>query len=55
MIISCTCRHEYQDKKYGKGKRVCNPTRKQDGTIYRCTVCKVEHTRSKRKGGNESI
>lgn len=37
-IISCTCSHEFQDKKYGKGKRVFNETTKG----YRCTVCEKE-------------
>lgn len=38
-IVNCTssvCRSEYQDKKYGKGKRVANRTNNQN---YRCTVC----------------
>ena len=43
-VKTCTCKHDYQDKKYGKGKRVCNPTTKSAGikTVYRCTVCKKE-------------
>ena len=36
--INCTCSHDYQDKKYGKGKRIANKTTKNDNT-YRCTVC----------------
>jgi len=37
MIGACTCVSEYQDKLYGKGKRVKNPSKKsKDG---RCTVC----------------
>ena len=40
MIKLCTCKHPYQDKKYGKGKRVFN-LRKKEGT-YRCTVCGAE-------------
>ncbi len=39
MIKSCKCKHDYQDKKYGKGKRVANKTTKGS---YRCTVCKAE-------------
>lgn len=35
-IRTCTCKHEYQDKKYGKQKRVFNQTQRGD---YRCTVC----------------
>ncbi len=37
-ILECFCTHEYQDKRYGKNKRLHNPTK--DG--YRCTVCKRE-------------
>jgi len=37
MIISCTCTHEYQDKLYGKGRRVFN----EGKTNYKCTVCKA--------------
>ena len=35
MIRRCSCSHEYQDKKYGKGNRVHNPGAKG----YKCTVC----------------
>lgn len=35
-IITCTCENSYQDKKYGKGKRVANLTFKEKA---RCTVC----------------
>ena len=40
-IIKCSCKSEYQDKKYGTGKRVHNSTNVgQDGArVYRCTVC----------------
>ena len=31
----CTCQHEYQDRKYGKNKRVHNKTTKG----WKCTVC----------------
>jgi len=45
MIKKCSCKHEYQDKIYGKGYRVFNektegPSRKHKG--YRCTVCGKE-------------
>lgn len=44
-IISCSCKHEYQDKKYGVGMRVHNEAPKvgKDAsgkvTGFRCTVC----------------
>lgn len=36
VILDCTCKHEYQDKKYGAGKRVHNPRKSNQ---YACTVC----------------
>ncbi len=36
-IKNCDCIHEFQDKKYGKGKRVHNACVKSGE--YRCTVC----------------
>lgn len=45
MIKKCGCTHPWQDKRYGKGKRVMNKTTK-DG-VYRCTVC------SKESGGGD--
>jgi len=41
-IEKCTCSHEYQDKKYGKGMRVHNKAPKVDKDKgRRCTVCGV--------------
>ena len=34
-IMQCSCKNEYQDKEYGKGNRVFNPTTKG----HRCTNC----------------
>ncbi len=34
-VKPCDCKHEYQDAKYGKGKRLHNATK--DG--WRCCVC----------------
>jgi len=47
MIIKCTCTHNFQDKKYGKGMRVCNVLAKTLGKTpeYRCTVCEKIHQR----------
>ena len=33
----CTCKHAYQDQRYGEGKRVHNEL--AHGKGYRCTVC----------------
>jgi hypothetical protein len=43
MILNCSCKDEWMDKRYGKGRRVCNKTAKVNGSTYRCTVCKAEH------------
>lgn len=45
-IKSCACKHPYQDKRYGKGKRVHNATRRLIGTMqaFRCGVCSTERT-----------
>lgn len=41
MILDCTCKHEFQDARYGHGKRVHNHAPKAFGGAggYRCTVC----------------
>lgn len=40
-IVQCNCKHEYQDRMYGKDARVANATAKQDEDFIevRCTVC----------------
>lgn len=41
-VLKCNCKHNYQDKRYGKGKRVMNYSSKSSSTsmrTYRCTVC----------------
>jgi len=42
MIKKCTCKHEFQDKKYGKGMRVFNKGKE----VWRCTVCRKEVRRN---------
>ena len=43
MIIKCNCEHKFQDKEYGKGKRLATPTSKsKTEIIWRCTVCGKE-------------
>ena len=41
MIRPCTCRHPFQDQKYGTGLRVHNQMQVVKGAPaqYRCTVC----------------
>ena len=44
MVRKCTCKNEYQDKKYGKGMRVHNPTLGGRGSTkggWRCSVCEA--------------
>ena len=38
VIKPCDCKHEYQDKVYGKNMRVHNTMASEKGD-YRCTVC----------------
>jgi hypothetical protein len=40
-IRRCSCKHEYQDKRYGKGRRVHNKVENESahGGKWRCTVC----------------
>lgn len=40
QIKKCNCKHEYQDKVYGQGMRVCNEDSKKQAT---CTVCGTKH------------
>jgi len=43
MIKQCSCIHKYQDARYGKGRRVFNPTLKGVSTpIWVCTVCEAQ-------------
>lgn len=46
-ILICNCKNEFQDKRYGKGKRVYNETEKGAGSshAYRCTVCGKDITK----------
>jgi len=39
MILTCACKHPFQDRRYGKGRRVHN-----EGTKHgpKCTVCGKE-------------
>jgi len=41
MLLACTCKHPYQDRKYGKGQRVHNVGKAKvgSGRIARCTAC----------------
>lgn len=52
MILTCMCKHEYQDEKYGVGKRVHNRCRKGGKFVgWRCTVC--GDVKERRQGGDE--
>lgn len=37
MVLSCTCKHDFQDKQYGKGNRLHNVS--GNGGKAACTVC----------------
>lgn len=38
LIKKCSCKHAYQDQKYGKGNRVFN-CKLDRGKLPTCTVC----------------
>ena len=51
-ILTCNCKHEQQDKLYGKNKRVCNRgvvkgTKENPYANYKCTVCTTQHFTTK--------
>ena len=50
-ILMCSCKHEFQDKTYGKGMRVHNSFKpKETGRAhYRCTVCRHEQEVAKKE------
>lgn len=35
-LVNCTCKHNFQDERYGRGVRVANLTKDNKA---RCTVC----------------
>lgn len=37
-ILRCNCKHEYQDEKYGKERRLHNKAGK-DSISWKCTIC----------------
>ena len=44
-IMHCKCESEYQDSKYGRGKRLQNKTGgKTKSNDYRCTICGTTNT-----------
>lgn len=47
MIKQCTCKHEFQDKRFGKNMRVHNGMGKGGtGTEgWKCTVCGTKKTK----------
>lgn len=44
VIKECKCEHAYQDKLYGKGRRVFNLTNKGNANkeVHRCSICNRE-------------
>jgi len=41
-IMKCTCKHSFQDNRYGAGNRVFNQSVRDRAIKYRCTVCSAE-------------
>lgn len=48
IIAVCACANDFQDRRYGKQRRVMNLTRKAknptDIPIYRCSICETLRT-----------
>ncbi len=43
MVLSCTCKHEGQDKVHGVGRRVHNRANDDpEHEVWRCTVCNAK-------------
>jgi len=42
-VFKCTCKSDYQDRRYGVDNRLMNPC-KATG-VYRCTVCGKNFTK----------
>lgn len=38
LVKKCSCVHDYQDRLYGAGMRLHNPSGKKDG-VDKCSVC----------------
>ena len=49
-IRECTCKSDYQDKRYGEKKRVMNKTKSGD---YTCTVCGRSSVETKAAKGSK--
>ena len=57
MLVTCLCKHSFQDKRYGCGIRSANLVTGSQSVleVYRCTVCGGEvHTARKRHGQNKT-
>lgn len=42
--VKCSCKHPFQDKRYGEGIRIANKATKSGHLC--CTVCGKTHTKS---------
>ena len=44
-IFACSCKHAYQDERFGHGMRAFNKcvSSAASGTKWRCTVCQRAH------------
>jgi len=38
-IMVCTCKHDFQDKKYGRKRRVFNSKADRKMNMWNCTSC----------------
>ena len=46
-VVSCKCKHDFQDVHYGKGQRLANICAKKgkvgEKLAFKCTVCGTFH------------
>lgn len=43
VVADCSCKHDFQDERYGKGRRVhILIVKKSQQAVKRCTVCAKE-------------
>ena len=44
-IFKCNCKHAFQDKIYGVGRRVFNKGAGKNTEVWKCTVCGKQITK----------
>lgn len=57
MIFPCSCKNEYQDLRYGQGRRVGNVVTgsSSQNIVLRCTSCKNEYFTEINSSGKKKV